>query len=126
MKPDFEHSIDSFFGKEILFRTYKGSLTAEKEIQMLQYELDEGLLHDQVHGMVIDLSSAQFDMKSGDVKIILDFISSNKRLAQLKFAIIVGSPDQIIHPMLGALYNENIKVKPFSTRQAAIQYIIVG
>ena len=126
MKPDFKHSIQTFLGKEILFRTYKGIFTADKEIQMLQYALEEGLLHDQVHGMVIDLSSAQFNMEIGDVNRIMDFVNSNKRLAQLKFAIIVDSPDQIIHPLLGALYSEEIKVKPFSTRQAAIQYIIAS
>ena len=55
-----------------------------------------------------------------------DFVSSDTRLSHLIFAIIVGSPDQIIHPLLGAIYNKNIKVKPFSTRQAAIQYIITS
>jgi hypothetical protein len=126
MIPDFEHSTQSFFGKEILFRTFQGIFTADKEIQMLEYALEEGLLNDQVRGMVIDLSAATFDMEPGDVNRIVDFVSSETRLSHLIFAIIVGSPDQIIHPLLGSIYNKNIKLKPFSTRQAAIQYIITS
>ena len=83
-------------------------------------------MNDQVRGMVIDLSATTFDMEPGDVNRIFDFVSGEKRLAHLSFAIIVGSPDQIIHPLLGAIYNKNVKVKPFTTRQAAIQYIITS
>jgi hypothetical protein len=121
---EFEHTLQTIYGKEILFRSFYGVFTADREIQMLQYALDEGLITDLTKGIVIDLCSARFKMEVGDVNIILDFVNSDERLKYLKFAILVDTPDKIIHPLLGGIYRENIKVEPFSTREAAIEFII--
>jgi hypothetical protein len=121
---EFKHSLQSIYGEEILFRSFQGVFTAEKEIQMLQSALDEGLIGDKLKGTVIDFCSAQFNMEIGDVYKIIDFVNSKKSLRHLKFAIIVDTPEKIIHPLLGGIYKENIKVEPFSTREAAIEFVI--
>ena len=40
----FEYNSKLYYGKEILFRSFGGELTAEIEIQMLQYAVDIGII----------------------------------------------------------------------------------
>ena len=94
-----EYTSKIIYGKEVLYRSFGGELTAEAEIQMLQYALDKGLINDKVIGMVLDMSRAQFNMQPGD---------------GLK----------IIFPLLGGIKREGAKLKPFSTEQAALKWIL--
>jgi hypothetical protein len=120
----FEYTSKLFYGKEILFRSFAGELTAEIEIQMLQYAVDIGLINDRVIGMVIDMSKARFKMEPGDGLKIIDFAASVPMLAPLKYAIIVDTPEKIIFPLLGGIKREGHKLRPFSTEQAAIKWIL--
>ena len=113
-----------FYGKEILFRSYAGVLTADTEIQMLQYAVDIGIINDRVIGMVIDVSKARFNMEPGDGLKIIDFCASIPVLAPLKYAIIVDTPDKIIFPLLGGIEREGHRLKPFSTEEAAVKWIL--
>ena len=120
----FEYTSKILYGKEVLFRSFAGELTAEAEIQMLQYAVDIGLINDRVTGMVIDVSKAQFKMEPGDGLKIIDFAASVPVLAPLKYAIIVDTPEKIIFPLLGGIKREGAKLRPFSTEQAAIKWIL--
>ena len=73
---------------------------------MLAYAVSKGLINENVKGMVLDMRMAKFDFQPEDAKQILDFVSKDPLLASLKYAILVDSPDQIIYPLLGAMYEE--------------------
>ena len=103
-----EYNSKVFYGKEILFRKNGGELTAEKEIQMLQYAVDNGLIN----------------MEPGDGLKIIDFTASIPLLASLKYAIIVDTPEKIIFPLLGGIKREGHKLQPFSTEEAAILWVL--
>lgn len=120
----FEYTIKLFYGKEVLFRSFGGELTAEAEIQMLQYAVDNGLITDRVVGMVINMNDARFNMKPGDGLKIIDFTTSIPLLAPLKYAIIVDTPEKIIFPLLGGIKREGHKLQPFSTEEAAVLWIL--
>lgn len=120
----FEYTSKLFYGKEILFRSFAGELTADIEIQMLQYAVDIGIINDRVIGMVINMSKARFNMQPGDGLKIIDFCASIPILAPLKYAIIVDTPDKIIFPLLGGIKREGHKLLPFSTEEAAIKWIL--
>ncbi len=120
----FEYTSKLFYGKEILFRKNGGELTAENEIQMLQYAVDNGLITDRVVGMVLDMSEARFNMEPGDGLKIIDYTASIPLLAPLKYAIIVDTPEKIIFPLLGSIKREGHKLQPFSTEEAAILWVL--
>jgi hypothetical protein len=119
-----EYTRKSFYGKEVLFRSNAGELTAQLEIEMLQYAVEKGLINDKVRGMVLDMSKAQFKMQPGDGIKIIDYVASVPLLAPLKYAIIVDTPEKIIFPLLGGIKREGAKLKPFSTEQAALKWIL--
>jgi len=121
---DFEYTSKVFYGKEILFRRFGGELTAENEIQMLQYAIDNGLINDRVVGMVLNMNEARFNMEPGDGLKIIDFTAGIPLLASLKYAIIVDTPEKIIFPLLGGIKREGHKLQPFSTEEAAIMWIL--
>lgn len=120
----FEYTSKNFFNKEILFRSFAGNLTANAEIQMLQYAVDNGFINDRVSGMVIDVSKARFTMEPSDGLKIIDYTASIPKLAPLKYAIIVDTPEKIIFPLLGGIKRQEAKLRPFSTEQAAIKWIL--
>ena len=119
-----EYTSKVFYGKEILFRKYGGKLTAVKEIQMLQYAVDNDLITDKVVGMVLDMREAQFRMEPGDGLKIIDYTINNPILAPLKYAIIVETPEQIMFPLLGSMKREGHKLLPFSTEEAAVMWVL--
>lgn len=120
----FEYTSKLYYGKEVLFRSFGGELTAEAEIQMLQYALDNGLITDRVVGMVINMNEARFNMEPGDGLKIIDFTTGIPLLAPLKYAIIVDTPEKIIFPLLGGIKREGHKLQPFSTEEAAVLWVL--
>ncbi len=119
-----EYTSKNFDGAEVLFRSFTGPLTTGQENEMLAYAVENDLINENVKGMVLDMRSAEFDFQPEDARLILDFVSQEPKLAKLKYAILVDSPGQIVYPLLGAIYKETAKVKPFSTEEAAIKWIV--
>ena len=122
--PKIEYTSKIFSGVEVLFRNFKGRLTIEQETESLVYAVSNGLITENVKGMVLDMRSAEFDFNPEDARQIIDFCSRDAQLANLKYAILVDSPDQIIYPLLGSIYAESAKLKPFTTEVAAIKWIV--
>jgi hypothetical protein len=120
-----KYTSKTFSGKVVLFRSPTGEFTAEAEICMLRYAIDNDLINEAVCGMVIDLSAAQFRMETGEVNRILDYVSGELLLATLKYAIIVLTAEQIIHPLLGGIYNDKVKLQPFATEPAALKWVLL-
>jgi hypothetical protein len=112
-------------GQEILFRTVSGVFTAEIEIAMLQDALDRDLIGEKVIGMVINLNKAIFEMKINDVIKIVSFVGNHDILSRLKYAIIVDTPDKIIHPSMAEGHDKRVKVQPFTTEDLTLEWIIL-
>ena len=118
------YTSESYSGVEILFRRFTGPLTIEKENEMLAYAVEKGLINENVRGMVLDMRSAKFDFSPEDAKKILDFVESDPKLAKLKYALLLETPEQVVYPLIGATYKESALIKPFSTEAAAINWIV--
>ena len=121
---DTHYTSKTILGKEVLFRKFDGLLSIEEEINMLQYAVDNGLINENVSGMILDMTAAQFDFGVGEGHKIVDYVSTVESLAKLKYAIIVDTPEKIIYPLLGELHSEEALLKPFSTEEAAIHWVI--
>ena len=121
---DFQYTLRTFYGKEVLFRSYDGQLTAGFEIEMLKYAVENGLINKNVRGMVLDMTSAHFNMEISEVRKIVDYVSADISLSSLKFAIIADTAEKVIFPLVGGIYKEQVKVRPFSTENAAIKWIL--
>lgn len=123
---DIQYTSRTINGKEILFRSHEGKLNAEIEIEMMQYAVDKGLITENVVGMVLNMISAKFEMEMGEGNKIVDYCSKDARLADLKYAIIVDTPDKIIHPLIGGIHMASHKLRPFSTEEAAIHWMLTS
>ena len=75
--------------------------------------------------MVLDMTAAQFNMEIEEAMKIIDYVSGESILASIKFAILADTPEKIIFPLLGGIHNAEARIKPFSTEQAAIQWILL-
>ena len=125
MMTDFEYTRRVDLGKEYLFRRVVGKFTVEDEIDMIQYALDHGLIDEHIVGMVIDLNSATMDFGVGEGRRIMEYCGHDPILARLKFALVVDTADKIIHPLVGNMDVSQIKLRPFSTEEAAVHWMVI-
>ena len=124
MSGGFTYTVRGHLGKNLLFRSFSGKLTADMEIDMLQYAIDKGLVTEKIRGMVLDMREADFNLKVTEIEQILDYVYNQKSLARLKFALIADTPQKVIQPLLGEMLNKQVKLKPFSTEEAAMHWVV--
>ncbi len=122
---EFEYTRRGELGKEFLFRRVMGKFTVDDEIYMIQYALDHGLIDARIVGMVIDLNSAMMDFDVGEGHRIMEYCGNDPQLARLKFALVVDTAEKIIHPLVGNIDISQIKLRPFSTEEAAIHWLVI-
>lgn len=121
---EFEYKQQQVLGKKFLVRNVVGTFTVQDEIDMLKYALGHHLIDEEITGMVIILNDTEFDFEVGEGHRIIDYCASDPLLARLKYALVVDTPEKIIHPLVGNIYSSEAKLRPFSTEEAAIEWII--
>lgn len=63
------------------------------------------------------------DMES--FKILLTYLKKHENLKRIKLAVLCDHPKTIIFPALGESKEPERRIKPFSTMDAAVHWIIV-
>ena len=122
---EFEYTRRVELGKEYLFRKVLGKFTVEDEIDMIQYALDHDLIDERIVGMIIDLNNATMDFGVGEGRKIMEYCGSNPQLARLKYALVVDTAEKIIHPLVGNIEISQIMLRPFSTEEAALHWMVI-
>lgn len=58
--------------------------------------------------------------------ILLSYLKKQEYLSKIKLAVICDNPRTIVFPSLGERKEKELKIKPFSTMDAAVDWIIFG
>ena len=64
------------------------------------------------------------DMQSFD--ILISYLKKQDYLSKIKLAVICDNPRTIIFPTLGERQEQELQIKPFSTMEAAVDWILTG
>ena len=120
-----EYSYDVSNGVEIIIRKFYGEIIANDIIESFSYLVDNNLFKDNCIGVISDFCNATIDMKTKDLKEVVNYIKQNRKLNNLKFATVVDTPDKSIFPFL-AQSELDVQVRPFSTLEAAKKWILSG
>ncbi len=120
-----EYTYEDINGKGIMTRTFYGKIDADYIINSFEYIIDNNLPKDNCLGLISDFCNATIEMKMLDFRRVLVFIKKNKKIRDLKLAVIVDTPGKSIFPFLAQTVL-NIQVRPFSTNEAAKKWIISG
>jgi hypothetical protein len=120
-----EYTYENINGKEIITRKFHGKVDANYIISSFEYLIDNNLIKDNCIGIISDFCNSTIEMTMIRFRKVLVFIKKNKKVRDLKLAVIVDTPNKSVFPFLAQTVL-NIQVCPFNTNEAAKKWIISG
>lgn len=123
MEPKFAYHFDSSTG--IQFKTYYGSITIEDIESSWEYAFANNLLNPERKGFILDYLNSSFCIDLDRYTAISNFYKKHLDVfGNFKIAILIASPKDIIIPVLVEYQDDGYCSKPFSTLEAAIEWVL--
>lgn len=116
------HSIDHVDGHEIIRRKFTGEVTVDDVMDSFVFIINNGMIHPGCVGILTDLTDTTLSFSMEAFKNLVVFIKSSPKLSGLRIAVIVDTAEKIVFPMM-ASSDPGLKVQPFSTEKAALQWM---
>ena len=123
VKIRFEADIDF----RIMMVFYVGIVTLKELIKSWEKAIEKQIIPDNLFGFVFDFQYGIFDLNHDEHLLIADFFNSHPEVFERKrLAYITLRPRDVTIPILIDEHAVNYEVRPFSTRSAAIGWILEG
>ncbi|MFD0932656.1 hypothetical protein ACFQ0R_08640 [Psychroflexus salinarum] len=123
MQKKFEYKFDDSLG--ILIKTYYGLITIEDIESSWRYAFENGLIPEKKKGFILDYRKSNFDIEIDEHTLIADFYRKHIDVfGNYKIAIITENPKDIVVPMLVESLDRGYYSKPFSTFDAAVDWVL--
>ncbi|MFA9391052.1 MAG: hypothetical protein ACERKD_14680 [Prolixibacteraceae bacterium] len=109
----------------IISMHYSGVITI-KDLKGSWLEvLDQEIIASNIRGFILDCRNTVMEIDVEQISLLSDFFKNNLASFKMKrFAYITRSPNQIILPLLLQEDNYFYESKPFSTFEAAIDWVL--
>ena len=114
----------SDFPDAILIRNFKNSVDVSEIIKSWENLKENDLLTDKVKGVINNLIDCDLNMNMDSFKILMGYLKQNECFYRIKLAVICNKPKIVVYPTLGEEKEGDLKIKPFSTIDAAVEWII--
>lgn len=122
MEKRVEYSIDQ--ENKIINRCFCGKINLQDNIDSWN-ELFENVDFSTINGVLNDFTKAELTMELDEIYILLKFLNEKLlNLSKVKLAVISLKPEIIVFPTLAQNDFPNLKIRPFSTREAALNWLI--
>ncbi|NPA36345.1 MAG: hypothetical protein GXO47_05800 [Chlorobi bacterium] len=110
--------------ESILIRELKGEGDFKEIYNLWLRLIEEGGLRPDMKGVINDLREAGLLMDVHEIHKLIDLFEENIELfSRIKIAVVVSSYKNIVFPMVGNKISKKIQIKPFSTIEAARNWI---
>jgi len=73
-----------------------------------------------------DLTRCELDMDVNGFSTVIEYFKKHKEFKGVKLAVVCDSPGKLVFPMLGEHRYSEMQIKPFSSVEAAVSWIIIG
>ena len=123
MNDKFEYQFDSALG--IFYKFYVGKITLEDIISSWKYAFKNNLIPKETKGFIVNYKNAKLNMKINEYVGIANFYKNNLDVfGNYKIGIITTNPKDIVIPILVESIDQGYESKPFSTNEAAIEWVL--
>ena len=112
------------YTQSILIRNFDGKISVDDIIGSWEFLIDNGMIPGQLEGIISDLTNCDLNMDLNDFYKLINYLRNNAQLRKLKQAVVSQNPQTIVFPTLGEQNEHDCKIRPFSTEQAAVNWII--
>lgn len=114
------------YPESILIRDFEGEVSVNDIIESWEYIATNKLIADSTKGIINNLSGCNLLMDMKSFNILISYLKKQEYLSEIKLAVICDNPGTIIFPALGESKERALQIKPFSTMDAAVKWVIVG
>jgi hypothetical protein len=109
---------------KIFYRVLTDTVTIENLLDSWYDIFEQGLIPDELNGIVLDYRGAHFNMSIEATDTFSTFFDEHYHFFEnKKIALIMTDPDQIVFPLLIQAKNDSYTAQIFSTEEAALQWI---
>lgn len=122
-KTGFRYKFDAQTG--ILFKYYQGPIDIQTITDSWDQAISEHIIPAKTRGFILDYSESSLQIGLNELSGIPDYYKAHPEVFENKrIAIIVDKPRDIVVPMLVREKDSGYESKPFSTLEAAMQWIL--
>ncbi|MBE0649886.1 MAG: hypothetical protein IH595_03490 [Bacteroidales bacterium] len=120
----FVYEKHSVYPNSVLVRRFVETTATLDIIDSWNYLIDNNLVTESLKGLITDLSSCELSMDMTSFKTLISFMRNQDYLKKLKLAVVCGNPKTIVFPLLGEREETDLRIRPFSTMEAAANWIM--
>lgn len=121
-----KHKKNELYPDSILVRDFIGEVSVKEIIESWEYLIENQLIQDTTKGVINNLQGCDLCMDMDSFQILISFLKKHEHLTRIKLAVICDKPENIVFPALGERKEPELHIKPFSTMDAAVDWIIGG
>ncbi len=115
----------SLYPEAILIRNFVGKVVANDIIESWKYLYKHQLINHSTKGLINNLQGCELMMDLESFTLLLNYMKSMKYIKNIKIAVIADNPKTIIFPILGHEQERELNIKPFSTMDAAVNWVLL-
>ena len=109
----------------IMHKQHFGSFTIEAIIDSWDDGIEQGLVHSDVRSFLLDYTDAKLDLKFGSADKMVAYFNARPHLfKRKKIAVVVNTPENVVHPILAQAKPKNYSLAIFSTQLAANTWLM--
>ena len=110
---------------KILYKYYYGDISIQDIATSWEHAIENNMIPKEVKGFILDYREATFDFSHEKHREIVDFYRNNLEIfGNLKTAIIVTEPKNMVIPVLVKAKDKGYTSQPFSTIEAALKWVL--
>lgn len=113
------------YPEHILIREFKGNIDVNNIIDSWEYLIKSKMINRQIKGVINDLSNCELIMDMNRFKTLISYMKSHDYFNGIKLAVITNSPKTIVFPTIGEKMVSEFSIRPFTTIQAAVDWIVM-
>ncbi len=119
-----EYRYHKNYPESIIVREFSGTLNVDDNIESWKYLLDNGLITPHIKGIISILLACELDQDMDSFRKNINFIKGSEALRNLKLAVVCSDPNIVVYPTMGEYYEPELKIRPFSSEEAAVHWIM--
>ena len=112
------------YPESILVRNFVDLVNVDDIIDSWEYLIASKLINDNIKGIINNLTGCSLDMNLESFRKLIEYLRAKDQLKKLKLAVICNDPKTIVFPTLGQQGELDLRIRPFSTERAAVNWIM--
>lgn len=121
----FEYNSMEFESGSILIRKFHGKVNVSEIISSWEYLLNSKILTDKHLGVINDLTDGDLEMDQGCFLDLIAYLKKNPIFIRMRLAVICDTPEKIVFPSIGEYTVKELYIRPFTTVDAAVGWILI-